>query len=225
MHDDTIKWFVILSVAVHATLLVSWKPPPFEIGNSGRVVQLAMTAISSRTSTETNRQTSAVPAEPERSAIPQRGRAPSVPDTPQDGKFPLDNRVAPEPAVRKAQPQSPRPRAVGGREAPAAGSTDRARQEADRHLRKSLYELVTARLSYPAIARRKGWQGTVQLELHIEPDGQITRLRIDATSGYPLLDQAAVRSLQLASVPHAGRWLNGRAIDIVIPVEYRLLDG
>jgi protein TonB len=184
-----------------------------------------MTAISGRTSTANNGQTADVAAEPERNATPQREHAPSVPDTPPGEKLPVDNRVAPEPAVRKVQPQPPPPRADTGTEAPAAGDTDPARQDTDRQLRKSLFELVTARLSYPAIARRKGWQGTVRLELHIEPDGLISRLRIDKTSGYPLLDRAAVRSLQLASVPRAGRWLNGQAIDIVIPVEYRLLDG
>jgi len=225
MNCSGIQWFITLSVAVHAALLLSWKPPALEIGNSGQVLQLAMTAVGDGSNTATNGQTAAVPAEPERSELSQRKHPPSVPDTPQAGNPPADDRVAQEPAVHRPNPQPPRASTTGGRDTPAAGSPDNTRQEADHHLRKGLFELVASRLKYPAIARRKGWQGTVKLELHIESDGQITRLRINETSGYPVLDQAAINSLQLASVPHAGHWLNGHAIDIVIPVEYRLLDG
>jgi len=86
-------------------------------------------------------------------------------------------------------------------------------------------ELITRQLSYPAIARRKGWQGVVRLELHIEPDGRISDLQIDQTSGYAVLDKAALQSLQLANIPEAAQWLNGETVDIVVPVEYRLVDG
>ena len=86
-------------------------------------------------------------------------------------------------------------------------------------------ELITRKLTYPAIARRKGWQGTVKMQLHIEADGAITRLQVDETSGYRILDRAAMECLQLASLPGAARWLHGQAIDIVVPVEYRLVDS
>lgn len=86
-------------------------------------------------------------------------------------------------------------------------------------------ELITRELTYPAIARRKGWQGIVKLELHIEADGSITDLQIDETSGYSILDKAALQCLQLASIPGAAQWLRGHATNIVVPVEYRLLDS
>jgi protein TonB len=107
----------------------------------------------------------------------------------------------------------------------AASSPFPSQEESDRHLRSSVLELITQRLSYPAIARRKGWQGVVTLELHIESDGLISSLQVNETSGYPALDQAAVKSLQLASIPGARHWLHGRSIDMLIPVEYRLLDS
>ena len=86
-------------------------------------------------------------------------------------------------------------------------------------------DLIAQKLSYPAIARRKGWQGIVRLELHIEADGRISDLHIDESSGYSVLDEAALLSLQLANVPDAAQWLRGRAIDMIVPVEYRLIDG
>ena len=68
-------------------------------------------------------------------------------------------------------------------------------------------------------------QGIVKLEVRIESDGRISRLRIERTSGYPLLDRAALQSLRLASVPGAEQWMQGQALDIIIPVEYRLVGG
>jgi protein TonB len=106
-----------------------------------------------------------------------------------------------------------------------AGSTPPSTRESADHLRRSVIDLFSQRLNYPAIARRKGWQGTVTLRLLIEPDGRISRLHVDRTSGYPVLDRAAVKSLQLASVPQAGHWLHGRALELLVPVEYRLTGG
>lgn len=108
--------------------------------------------------------------------------------------------------------------------APAA-STTLSREQQEQHLRASVMDFITQRLSYPAIARRKGWQGVVKLELHIEPDGLISDLHIDETSGYAVLDEAALQSLQLANIPNAAQWLHGETANIIIPVEYRLIDG
>ena len=109
--------------------------------------------------------------------------------------------------------------------AAVAGSPHPSPRESEVHLRRSVLDLVGERLDYPAIARHRGWQGTVTLRLQIEPDGRISRLDVDRTSGYPVLDRAAVKSLQLASVPQAGRWLHGRALELLVPVEYRLVEG
>jgi protein TonB len=97
--------------------------------------------------------------------------------------------------------------------------------EVDRYLRDSVMKLITQELTYPAIARRKGWQGVVKVELHIEADGSITGLQLDETSGYAVLDRAALQCLQTANIPDATQWLRGRSADIIVPVEYRLVDS
>ena len=79
-------------------------------------------------------------------------------------------------------------------------------------------------LKFPFL-KAKGWQGIVKLEVRIESDGRISRLRVEQTSGYPLLDRAALQALRLASVPDAEQWMKGQAVDIIIPVEYRLVGG
>ena len=106
-----------------------------------------------------------------------------------------------------------------------ASSTTISREQQKQHLRASVMAFITGQLNYPAIARRKGWQGVVKLQLLIESDGHISDLHIEQTSGYALLDKAALSSLQLAHVPDASQWLDGKAVSIVVPVEYRLVGG
>lgn len=45
---------------------------------------------------------------------------------------------------------------------------------------------------YPAASRRAGDQGTVLLELVVAPDGRPTEVNVLRSSGFPLLDKAAV---------------------------------
>ena len=44
---------------------------------------------------------------------------------------------------------------------------------------------------YPAVARRRGFQGNVDLEVLVGPIGNVLDLRVLSSSGYPILDRAA----------------------------------
>jgi len=46
---------------------------------------------------------------------------------------------------------------------------------------------------YPASSRRAGEAGTVVLELYILPNGRVGEARVQKSSGFPRLDEAAVR--------------------------------
>lgn len=54
-------------------------------------------------------------------------------------------------------------------------------------------------LNYPEQARRQGLQGTLRLLVALNPDGQVVNIEILASSGYRILDDAAIRIVQLAS--------------------------
>jgi protein TonB len=211
IHHNT-RWFVIFSLAVHAAALTAWEQYQLEAGKSGQVLQL--TVINSTAGIAT-----ATPASTDTQAHISAAEQPPLQTRQQPAR---QARVKPRAQTQAATATVEKAPAAT---APAASSPAPGRQETDRHLRASVLELVSKQLKYPAIARRKGWQGIVQLELHIEPDGRISRLRIDKTSGYPVLDNAAAQTLRLASLPHARQWLNGQAVDLVVPVEYRLLDS
>jgi protein TonB len=48
------------------------------------------------------------------------------------------------------------------------------------------------RPEYPARARREGWQGTVDVELHVDRDGVVEHASVERSSGFAVLDAAAV---------------------------------
>ncbi|GAA0793122.1 energy transducer TonB [Marinobacterium sediminicola] len=54
-------------------------------------------------------------------------------------------------------------------------------------------------LNYPEQARRQGLQGTLRLLVALNPDGQVVNIEILSSSGYRILDDAAIRIVQQAS--------------------------
>ena len=93
-------------------------------------------------------------------------------------------------------------------------------------LQTSLGEKLSEYFYYPRIARKKGWQGQVKLRLRIEGNGHLSNIQLHRSSGYTTLDNAAMNSLQKAAyLPDAKSWLQGMHYDIVVPVEYHLIDS
>lgn len=72
---------------------------------------------------------------------------------------------------------------------------------------------------YPPLARQRGWEGRVVLDFRIDGDGRLQAQRVARTSGFAVLDQAALNSLKrVERVNVAG----GAPLDMQIPVLYRL---
>ncbi len=216
-----IAWLLALSAAAHAAVLLVGNRHETRIGQQGEEVRVTMTYHANP----------AVPASPAaRSAgLSHAGQEQPRRTGPPSARQAVRRHRAKPPHEHEAAAARPVPaRKTGDAPDPEqAASADRgtARQSPGEQLRKSLMHLVYSRFKYPVLARRKGWQGIVKLEVRIESDGRISRLRVEQTSGYPVLDRAALQALRLASVPDAEQWMKGQAIDIIIPVEYRLVGG
>ncbi len=79
---------------------------------------------------------------------------------------------------------------------------------------------------YPLLAREEGWQGRVTIRLRIGPHGRLSRMRIADSSGYTVLDQAALRSMeQVSRLPPDTFALGGTPFDVLVPIVYRLTDS
>ena len=84
-----------------------------------------------------------------------------------------------------------------------------------------LYRLNPAP-DYPLIARKRGNQGTVVLEVLVDRQGKVADLRLSASSGYSVLDQAALASVKTWLFDPGTR--GGERVDmwVKVPVRFRL---
>jgi protein TonB len=56
--------------------------------------------------------------------------------------------------------------------------------------------LANPKPSYPSLSRRLGEEGTVRLNILVNPDGSVARLELAKSSGYPRLDRSAIDTVQ-----------------------------
>jgi protein TonB len=74
---------------------------------------------------------------------------------------------------------------------------------------------------YPRIARLRGWQGVVDVEVSIAPDGNVADASVARSSGYAALDDAALASARRSRFQLGGEGaVRGR-----IPYRFRLTAG
>jgi protein TonB len=75
---------------------------------------------------------------------------------------------------------------------------------------------------YPEEARRGGQEGLVVLSVEVLKDGSVGRIEIITSSGYPLLDDSAIRAVKRWQFTPAT--VNGQPTEstIKIPIRFRL---
>ena len=94
------------------------------------------------------------------------------------------------------------------------------------HIRALLLADLARHFDYPLVARARGWQGTVLLGLRVESNGRLENVHLERSSGYAVLDRSALNSLsRLGYLTEAVAWLNGRSLDMQLPVIYRLVEN
>jgi len=118
-------------------------------------------------------------------------------------------------ALRPAsQPQPP----VTGFSAPSPESPAPGSHQLPRYAANPLPD-------YPRLARQNRWEGTVRLRARISPAGTVEEVGLEQSSGYPLLDRAALAGVRRWRFSPASR--NGVPVpcDVSIPVAFRLEEG
>jgi len=74
---------------------------------------------------------------------------------------------------------------------------------------------------YPLIARRKGWEGTVVIELRVSGSGWVKEVRIEKSSGHALLDDAALGAVRNWRIAPNGR-PDAATFKFRVPVTFKL---
>lgn len=76
--------------------------------------------------------------------------------------------------------------------------------------------------AYPRVARRRGAEGTVLLEVLVTEEGRVDALRVAESSGHDLLDKAALRAVEAWRFRPGRRGDRAVAMRVLVPVRFRL---
>lgn len=88
-----------------------------------------------------------------------------------------------------------------------------------------IHKELNQHFTYPKLAQRRNWQGKVLLSLRVTSSGKINNIRINQSSGYSILDQAAINSLiKMGNLPQISSWLPYE-VNLKLPVIYQLTEG
>ena len=199
--------FALLSLIVHAALLLAWQHPELFAGQRDSILSVMLTDAAQ---TPAPALVSAIPRPAQRQQEPrliQPVHTNAVSGIHQSEA----NAVVSETASETAS----------GADGPGI-SLESARV----HLQARLLTDLARHFNYPDMARRRGWEGTVLLGLRVESNGHLEKIRIEHSSGYAVLDNSALNSLnRLGQLAEASAWLNGRGLDMQLPVIYRLIEN
>jgi protein TonB len=75
---------------------------------------------------------------------------------------------------------------------------------------------------YPSIARRRGWQGRVLLNVHICEQGKARRVMVSKSSGYAILDKAAKQAVEKWRFIAARKGDVQVASNVIVPINFKL---
>lgn len=127
---------------------------------------------------------------------------PTIPDLPESNRLPHETRLPeitlPPAEVKPAQTSRT-----------ATGATARLEKP------RLVTDLSRLRKHYPPQARRNGWEGIAIVALEIAADGELIEARIQKSSGYRILDEAALKMMRSAK-------FTGGPGSLLQPLEFKL---
>ncbi len=154
-----------------------------------------------------------------RPAHPARDAQTNLPQAP--ARTRPATRVDSRPAATagRGAPSMTPPASAAAPPAPPSSAATAARAPGPRH---AAAYLDTPRPRYPRAARRFGEQGRVLLRVEVGTDGRVRDVRLQTSSGYSDLDDAALRAVRGWTFVAARE--SGRAVAawVTVPVDFRL---
>ena len=95
-------------------------------------------------------------------------------------------------------------------------------QEAKKRYQETIQRTMH-RVEYPALAKRRHWEGVSTLFLTISKDGTLLNVSVAATSGYIELDDAAVKAVYVSSpFPPFSPEMRDQTFTFLMPVKFNL---
>lgn len=218
-------WFVLVSLALHGSVLAGWQ--------AARLLTLGETAAAGENITLQAVLTRPEPIAEKKTEQPAsvepKSKRQTTTASAQAKADSLPNKMVAEKTVISSAQNSPStpPSQITQQEKSATEEGAPAQKGATTDLNESEVRPLVGRIRlalaehfrYPLQARRLGWQGEVVLAFRLEADGRILDARIARSSGYGVLDRAALDALgNVKGIRHERH----RGINLQLPVIYRL---
>lgn len=205
-----LQQLLLLSVGLHAAILWPWSPAAQLAGQAQTVLSVNLSL-----------------SEPVQAQEPAPAPAPALRHSrraPASQRQPTQSVTAAATDANIASPSDAQEPSAPEATATASSTNDTsANASARAQIESLLLSDLRRHFEYPALARQRGWQGLVWLSVTIQPDGAVQDVRIAQSSGYAVLDRSAVASMRrVGPLAEATRWLNGRAVELPLPIVYRL---
>ena len=126
-------------------------------------------------------------------------------------------RSARQQALKSGQSHAPRGYGAGLSEAESLHALE---AEISRKLGSKIRES-----DYPEEARRQGWSGTALLNVLVGSNGKIKAVSVHRTSGFPILDQQALRMIERVNIWWIPQRLRNREVKVTVPVGFYARKG
>ena len=170
--------------------------------------------------------TPTVEPRPEPRIEPRAEVRPEIKPVPSETPQPVvQPRIEPSVVAPAARP-APAPVAV--QPTPAVAPQPKAIDEnRERTLRDQYQQIISARIKqfeeYPAVAKRRRWEGTTVVQLRLSPEGKVTDISVVGKCGHEILDEAAVNMIRKAlPLPAPPEGLRGRDQTVLVPIKFKL---
>ncbi len=227
--NKTISLLILASAVIHAAVLglIDFYSPTVAI-DAGSLMRVSIQKPSQNSIKTTAHKNVEKPLQPQRPPSTSKVR---VAQKTVKKKSSVARKAIQKKQLAQARVELPSQAVAVTTKAPAAKPVSNANSSPSA-LPKSVSSLLYSNLErafdlhfyYPRIAIKRGWQGQVKISLRVEADGHLTRVRILSSSGYNMLDKAAIASIdKVEKLPSAIALLDGRSLDLVLPVDYILL--
>jgi protein TonB len=171
------------------------------------------------------------PPEPVVEDVPKY-QAPKPEKTPEKEPEKTPEEVTPEPVEETPETVTPTEQKQDASTAmqKATGHSEQQSSGGQRGNAKSyirdLYKWLARHRTYPPAAKKSKQQGTVMLAFTVNRNGDVLRSSVQKSSGYPLLDEAALRMLEKATpVPAVPEdfYPSRTELPLVMPIEFSLI--
>lgn len=159
-----------------------------------------------------------------------------VPPKPLIKPKPVVKKPSPKPVVHKTEPvfipvakeptplpvTAPTPAPVKAGSAPAKAAPAAPKPQTFTQASVGANYGYNPKPKYPSIARSRGWEGKVILQVHVSADGDAQQVSVSQSSGHDILDEAAVNAVEGWRFVPAKRGDKAVASTVNVPINFKL---